>query len=49
MTDVGEFCLYWYRYHLFRDVIAMNSSLALAEIMGCQGGKRFLGKCGVVI
>ena len=27
----------------------MISSVALAESMGCQGGKWFLGKCGVII
>ena len=27
----------------------VNSSLVLIEILGCQGGKLFLGKCGMVI
>ena len=27
----------------------VNSSLVLIEIIGCQGGKLFLGKCGMVI
>ena len=27
----------------------VNSSLVLIEITGCQGGKLFIGKCGMVI
>ena len=42
VTDVGEFSSYWYRCHLFGDVITMNSFLVLAEIMACQGTHFFL-------
>ena len=48
VTDVCEFSLYWSRCLLFGDVITMKSSLVLADIMAGQGGKWFLGKCGVV-
>ena len=41
-TDVSGFSLYWYRCHLIGGVTTINHSLALAEMMGWQGGKWFL-------